>query len=174
MVRDNVTGLIWTRCSLTDGDKPIYDFNCKGPRKKYYWTEALQACEKLDHEGRTDWRLPNIKELQSIIHYHHYSVGYDKPGQVIDSVFPGTVSVADATEISACRQKQIETIADYYPNSYPCTYANIHYWSSTVHKNDSRLAWFVDFYTGNTAFGWSTGLALWGPREKYVRCVAGP
>lgn len=172
MVKDNSTGLIWTRCSLSDGDKPIYDFNCKGTRKKYNWTEAVRACENLDFEGRTDWRLPNIKELQSIVFYQHYTVGYDKPAQTIETVFPNVVSVADADEITACRQKQLDMSPDTYPNLYDCTYANIHYWSSTIHKNNVDIAWFVDFYTGNTSFNWSRG---WLSKSaNYVRCVAGP
>jgi hypothetical protein len=176
LVRDNSTGLIWTRCPLTDGDKPIYDFNCEGNRKKYYWEEAVEACEKLDFEGRSDWRLPSIKELQSIVFYKHYSVGYNKPAQITDEAFPNVVTVADADEISRCRQIQLDTIAQYYPNLYSCEYANIHYWSSTTHKSEPNMAWFVDFYTGNTSFAWSrTWRATWGKDRAYtVRCVAGP
>ena len=28
---------------------------------------ALRSCESLDHGGRTDWRLPNILELRSLV-----------------------------------------------------------------------------------------------------------
>jgi hypothetical protein len=33
------------------------------------WVEALATCEGLELGGFTDWRLPSIKELQSIINY---------------------------------------------------------------------------------------------------------
>jgi hypothetical protein len=33
------------------------------------WEEALDYCEGLDLGGQTDWRLPNAKELQSIVDY---------------------------------------------------------------------------------------------------------
>lgn len=172
LVRDNSTGLIWTRCSLSENNIPIYDFNCKGIRKKFTWSEAINACENLNYEGRSDWRLPNIKELQSIVYYHHYSVDADKLAQVKNAVFPNVVSVDEAAEISACRQEQLDRLPETYPKLHDCTYANIHYWSSTTHKNNPQIAWFIDFYTGNTSFNWSRGWLT--KREYFVRCVAGP
>jgi formylglycine-generating enzyme required for sulfatase activity len=49
-VTDTVTGLIWQKA---DGGEMT-------------WEAALQYAEGLSLAGRTDWRLPNIKELQSI------------------------------------------------------------------------------------------------------------
>lgn len=166
-VKDNSTGLIWTRCSLSDDDKPIYDFNCKGERKKFTWTEGVQACENLVHEGRSDWRLPNVKELQSIVFYHHYSVGYENISQVVEGVFPNVVSTDDAAAITACRQRQL----DVDPDLYSCTNTEIQYWSSTIHTSDNRYAWFIDFFNGNTSFAWRTTIY---EKKTFVRCVTGP
>jgi hypothetical protein len=33
------------------------------------WAEALAYCENLTLAGSSDWRLPNVKELQSIVDY---------------------------------------------------------------------------------------------------------
>lgn len=171
-VKDNVTGLVWTRCSLSDDDKPIYDFNCEGTRKKYYWEDAVKACRNLKFDGRSDWRLPNIRELQSIVYYQHYTVGYNKPAQIVDDAFPNVVSEDDANEITKCYQKQKDDYPDTYPNLVDCTYTNIHYWSSTVYKSRPEFAWFVDFYYGNSSFSWRTG---WLSKKAFmVRCVAGP
>jgi len=35
----------------------------------YTWANAIAACKNLNYAGHTDWRLPNIKELMSIVDY---------------------------------------------------------------------------------------------------------
>ena len=70
-VTDNVSGGIghmWMRCSLGqewDGA------TCTGSAEEYTWREALEAVEALNNDGgyavHTDWRLPNVKELASIV-----------------------------------------------------------------------------------------------------------
>ncbi|QGY39395.1 DUF1566 domain-containing protein [Pseudodesulfovibrio cashew] len=53
-VSDRATGLTWQRKD-------------SGGTKN--WRQALAYCENLELGGRTDWRLPNAKELQSIVDY---------------------------------------------------------------------------------------------------------
>lgn len=61
VVTDNVTGLIWLQSSDTNGDGLVnYD-------DKFFQDEAVSYCEQLTFAGRSDWRLPNIKEAFSII-----------------------------------------------------------------------------------------------------------
>ena len=50
-VTDNVTGLVWQQ--QDDGTQPI-------------WYHAIDYCEGLTLASLTDWRLPNVKELESI------------------------------------------------------------------------------------------------------------
>ncbi|MBL7814992.1 MAG: DUF1566 domain-containing protein [Saprospiraceae bacterium] len=50
-IRDNLTGLIWQKTPNPD---------------TLTWENALQYAENLSLGGASDWRLPNIKELQSI------------------------------------------------------------------------------------------------------------
>ena len=52
-VTDTVTGLMWQQA--TDG--------------KMNWEEAIRHCEGLTLAGYEDWRLPNLKELRSIVDY---------------------------------------------------------------------------------------------------------
>lgn len=62
-VTDNVTGLTWQKCSagLTN------DASCSGTTSLLTWPEALDYCNGLSLAGYDDWRLPNTKELHSIV-----------------------------------------------------------------------------------------------------------
>ena len=54
MVRDDATGLSWQQA---DAGEPLS------------WADALAHCQGLELGGHDDWRLPNAKELQSIVDY---------------------------------------------------------------------------------------------------------
>lgn len=62
-ITDNVTGLMWTKSPETSGDSTV-DSNDK---KSY--TEAVSYCENLSLAGQTDWRLPDIKTLFSLMNF---------------------------------------------------------------------------------------------------------
>jgi hypothetical protein len=51
VVTDHGTGLVWQRQHAA----------------AMGWLEALNACETLDLGGRTDWRLPTLKETQTLV-----------------------------------------------------------------------------------------------------------
>jgi hypothetical protein len=64
---DNATGLEWI-ANPTDA----------GLGSTYNWATALTNCEGLtNYAGHSDWRLPNIKELMSIVDYGTYSPSID-------------------------------------------------------------------------------------------------
>lgn len=74
VIKDESTGLIWTQCSLISQTSVDNNAQCLGDREKFEWNAAIEACENLDYAGKTDWRLPNIKELQSIGTYYYRRV----------------------------------------------------------------------------------------------------
>jgi len=43
--------------------------DCSGEHKKYNWEDAIGVCENLNFAGISNWRLPNIRELNSIVTY---------------------------------------------------------------------------------------------------------
>ena len=66
-VTDSATGLLWQRCSAGQGTTLG---NCStGSALLYTWSNAITYCEGLTLGGRSDWRLPNLNELVSIIDY---------------------------------------------------------------------------------------------------------
>lgn len=71
-VTDKATGLMWQKLE-------VYAMN---------WKETLDYCEKLDLAGYDDWRLPNVKELQSIVDYEKSGPPY------IDEIFEDDLSFA--------------------------------------------------------------------------------
>ncbi len=113
-VTDHLTGLIWLK-----------DADCAGEMN---WEDALTFCSNLaidscgltDSSSAGDWRLPNVEELQSLIHYGFYrpalpnTVGTGK--WIEDDPFTGVVS------------------------SY--------YWSSSTGADDPPYKWFVSFNYG--------------------------
>ena len=68
---DNTTGLTWQR--QDDGNRRT-------------WQAALNYCENLILGGASDWKVPDVKELQSIADYTKFSPAIDT------TVFPGTLS----------------------------------------------------------------------------------
>ena len=79
-VTDLYTGLMWKKCLLgKSGD----DCNI-GTIEEFKWAGALDAAEKLQLAGHSDWRMPNMKEMQTLM-------AYDRSKPAINlSVFPET------------------------------------------------------------------------------------
>ncbi|OGR51469.1 MAG: hypothetical protein A2049_00985 [Elusimicrobia bacterium GWA2_62_23] len=78
---DNRTGLMWVTTPLTDA----------GFKGTQTWVSALTSCtvtlNGMAYAGYTDWRLPNVRELMSIVDYGAASVP-----RINTTAFPGTVS----------------------------------------------------------------------------------
>ncbi len=70
-VTDKATGLMWQQAN--DGNQ-------------YTWSKALEYCESLDLAGFGDWRLPDVKQLHSILDYTN------KDDTIDTSVFNQTVN----------------------------------------------------------------------------------
>lgn len=73
-ITDNSTGLMW-----------VQDDNGEG----IDWVAALSYAENSEFAGHSDWRLPNVKELQSIVDYGYSPSATDetKVGSAIDPEF---------------------------------------------------------------------------------------
>lgn len=83
-VTDPSTGLTWKRCA--EG-RTWTGSACGGTASLYTWNQAMALTGASSFAGRGDWRLPNIRELQTIVNRARY-------GPVLDpAAFPGAPSV---------------------------------------------------------------------------------
>ena len=81
IVTDKRTGLIWKKClaGQTGSD-------CSGIAGEYSWTGALGLPSQETSDG---WRLPNIKELQSIVEEQCFQPAIN------ETIFPNTPAVSN-------------------------------------------------------------------------------
>jgi len=94
-ITDNATGLMWMQNDSKTGMN---------------WKDALSYADSSNYAGYSDWRLPDVKELQSIVDYTRSPEKTSSPA--IDPLFNCTMITNEAGE-------------DDYP----------FYWSSTTHAS---------------------------------------
>jgi len=81
-VTDINTGLMWQKAQNEDN---------------LSWKNALKYCEELSTNGFSDWRLPNIKELMSIIDYYDYNSSYPPINKNYFNVIRGRIHISSTT-----------------------------------------------------------------------------
>ncbi|MCX7678918.1 MAG: DUF1566 domain-containing protein [Spirochaetes bacterium] len=145
-VLDKATGLRWTKCSMKAGGVMDDSSDCSGPAAEYTWEQAVTVCHNLNYKGITSWRLPNIRELLSIVTYY----------KIIDPVF-------DSLKVSLIQISYFPNI----PRGSESGFLHSHYWSSSTYRNDSKRAWSFDFL-------WGASPGRWKTQTAFVRCVSGP
>jgi len=154
-ITDAVTGLTWQKSPDTDGDGDI-DVADKLTRQ-----EALDYCENLSLGGHSDWRLPSIKELYSLIRFS----GTDPSG------YEGTDTSIFTPFIDT----------DYFRFAYGDTSAgeriiDAQFASSTLYvadtpNQDGQMAFGVNFADGRIKGYWLSSPQ--GEKTFYVLAVRG-
>lgn len=139
VVKDSRTGLQWMRCSLGQ-DWNEKSKTCNGNVENYSWQAALDIADKINraggYAGLTDWRLPTLRELQSL---RYCANGFHS--ETVD-----LQDGRDAVPYRCARGYLSPSIAQtVFPNM-----DNIgsYYWSSTSYSADPFYAWFVLFSDG--------------------------
>lgn len=87
-VTDNRTRLMWKTCSEGQGWNSLSQ-TCTGTASLLVWPDALQRAAVANNAlfaGKSDWRLPNIKELASLVE------GQCTGPAINLSVFPATLA----------------------------------------------------------------------------------
>lgn len=140
-IRDNATGLIWEKLSA---DASIHNF-----ARAYSWQDAFDVkIAALNTSpcfaGQCDWRLPNRRELDSLVHMGHSSPSID-PSFNTDCVSGCTVTTCSCTQSD-------------------------NYWSSTSYQDPTLpgFAWCVSFAADASVNGFEKSLPVF-----FVRAVRG-
>jgi Protein of unknown function (DUF1566) len=123
-VRDNLTGLIW----LQDANYDALGPNGNGT---VTWQQALDAanalvngrCGLTDGSEPGDWRLPNVRELLSLLDYRFFSPGLSNAA--------GTAQGTEGDPFFGIQSAEI-------------------YWTSNPMQNSRGRAWFVAMVVGIT------------------------
>lgn len=82
IVADDLSGLTWQGCAAGQSGAAC----ATGVPAAYNWRNALAYCEGLTYAGQSDWRVPNAKELASIMDTRVMDPAID------EVAFPGTPS----------------------------------------------------------------------------------
>jgi len=124
-ITDNATGLIWEKLddSNLEGIAGIHDQD-----RNVSFVQALEKLETFNtfaFGGRTDWRLPNIRELESILNYGNFE-------PAVGSIFNNNCTPGCTTASCSCTGDSTPT------------------WSSTPYHELPNYGWAVFFRDGQT------------------------
>jgi len=145
---DTASGLEWEKTA----DADLLD-----------WADARSHCDGLDLAGQTDWRLPTISELRSLIR----GCASTETG--------GSCSATDeCLNWELCRNSSCDgcdlnsgpASGCYWPNWIfkPC----FSYWSSSTATGESGFSWGIDFQTASIYdYRYSEG------SRRFALCVRG-
>ena len=154
-ITDKATGLMWMKSDS---------------KSTMNWKEALAYAEGLSYAGHSDWRLPNGKELQSIIDYDKApnATNASKRGPAIDDIFE--ISEEESWFWSS------STLGDNLSEGiYLCFGRGLSAWTNNGEQIDAHGAGAMrgDPKSGNPA-SYSGGRGPQGDEVRiynYVRCV---
>jgi uncharacterized protein (TIGR02145 family) len=143
--KDPDTGLTWSSVGI--GESP-------NSSNRFDWDEARKYCNSLEENGLTDWHLPTINELRTLIQ------------NCSGTVTGGSCGVTDSClSFSSCWSKE---------SCYSCSYDESGgysklgdtswFWSSSVQSEVPSYRWLVLFDDGSVG-------NLNVENNLYVRCV---
>jgi hypothetical protein len=122
---------------VKNDNKTIYDkattltWMKNDSKKGLDWNKALAYCENLDYAGINSWRLPNAKELQSIVDY---------------TKSPDSTNSASISNVFAISSIKNEENKQDYPS----------FWSSTTHLDGKNIGSHAVYISFGRALGFMT------------------
>ncbi len=158
-VSDNATGLMWQQ---SDGSSTMN------------WESALNYCGNLDYAGYDDWRLPNAKELQSIVDYSRAPDAQNpaQQGAAINPIFDLTETESwfwtSTTHLDHGTPSNAVYIAFGQAFGVPNgTLTNVH--GAGAQRSDPKAGNPADYASGRGTEGQDDQVRIY----NYARCVRG-
>ena len=116
------------------------------------WENAGSYCENLTEGGYTDWRLPTIDELRTLIQ----ECAATEPG--------GSCGVTESCLSSSCRDDSCNSCSNDSTGGHSKFGETSSLWSSSTLSDYTDTAWFVNFKNGIVYNNLKSS-------NYYVRCV---
>ena len=105
---------------------------------------AKSYCENLTEAGFSDWRLPNISELRTLI---KDCSGTQMPGGTCGVIDTGTSSTS-CLEDNCWKESDCASCSDDLTGGHSKFGETGWFWSSSIKSDTSDYVWFVDFGNG--------------------------
>ena len=135
---DNKTNLNWMRCALGQTWKGK---TCTGKAKKYTWKKAEDIAKTTNFAGKFNWRLPTIKELNTIVYCSNgKQIKFTKDGYSSNILHEGFLDCY-SNITGDYKKPTINSLV--FPNTSIKSF-----WSSTPHAHHSTHSWIVNFNNG--------------------------
>ncbi|MFC3031060.1 DUF1566 domain-containing protein [Pseudoalteromonas fenneropenaei] len=135
-ITDTKTNLTWMRCSL---GQQWTGSTCAGVAMEMNWNDALRTAISYSYAGHSDWRVPTVDELDTLV----LCPAGRKP-----SARPGGRYVGDTTgECLGSEYYNPKININAFPDS-PASFV----WSSTPYIDRPNRAWGTGFQLGSVYF----------------------
>lgn len=128
-VFDTKKNLLWMRCSLGELWE---DSTCWNVPERFTWNEAIK--QTTTFAKHSDWRLPTIEELESLIYCSNGQPDYFSMGK--DTAKDDYGCMGSDHKKPTILQSVFSSHSRY-----------VGYWSSTLFSN--KEAWIINLYTGS-------------------------
>ena len=134
----------------------------------YTWANAVSYCDNLTEGGYSDWHLPTIDELRTLLIASRVSANC----QVSET--NNCLSYSSCFSCSTCTQMGTQPSSGTGTDCLSTSYSDGRYskfgetgglWSSSVLSDNSIFAWFVSFSYGHVGYGFMAN------SDGSVRCV---
>jgi len=139
-VMDADTGLQWMRCHLGQAWR---NGACAGEAKKYQWQAALNVGNGYRYAGYSDWRVPIIQELQTLVYCSNGKTGQYKINGFESRKSEGGYGCGSDSRGPYTRPTINTSI---FPNAASVV------WSSSPVADYSGGAWGINFSSGYTYY----------------------